>query len=123
MNTSERFTCPCCGYLSFSGWPGSYDVCHVCYWEDDSIQMLNPEYRGGANTPSLFEAQANYRRYGAVDEEFVKNVQGIGAGDRQDPGWRPLDELDRGFHRTPVDLSQEKYDDLNVWYYWRRRRA
>ena len=123
MRAVERYACPCCGYLSFSEWPGSYEVCHICYWEDDPVQALDPTYAGGANRPSLFEAQSNYRKYGAMEERFVKHVRGIQPDDEQDAQWRPLADGDRKFRRAPADLSDEEHRDLNVWYYWRQRRA
>ncbi|WP_208025565.1 CPCC family cysteine-rich protein [Niastella caeni] len=34
-----KFGCPCCGYKTFKHEPnGSYDICLVCYWENDPIQ-------------------------------------------------------------------------------------
>lgn len=46
----ERFACPCCGYKTFIEEPnGSYDICQVCSWEDDPIQLADPNYEGGAN--------------------------------------------------------------------------
>lgn len=33
----EKFTCPCCGYKTFTQQPNeTYDICQVCFWEDDS---------------------------------------------------------------------------------------
>ena len=123
MRTSERYACPCCGYLAFSEWPGSYGVCHICFWEDDPVQILDPTYAGGANYPSLFEAQANYRKYGAMEKRFVKHVRGVQPDDEQDPQWRRLVDGDRRFRRVPAELSDEEQRDLDVWYYWRQRRA
>jgi hypothetical protein len=49
-----RVPCPCCGYRTFRdpGY-GSYDLCPVCFWEDDDLQLSEPDYRGGANDVSL----------------------------------------------------------------------
>lgn len=49
----NRLPCPCCGNLTFDAddvFPGSFEICPVCYWEDDDVQFLDPEYRGGART-------------------------------------------------------------------------
>ena len=54
---------------------GHFDICPVCYWEDDSIQSSDPQYRGGANRISLNEARANYKRIGASEEDFLKYVR------------------------------------------------
>ncbi|WP_367576145.1 CPCC family cysteine-rich protein [Pelagibius sp. CAU 1746] len=67
------FPCPCCGYLTFSSPPpGTFEICPVCYWEDDPIQSSNPNYAGGANTISLETAKKNFAHFGAVKAEFRK---------------------------------------------------
>lgn len=51
--------CPCCGFRTLeSETRGSYDICAVCGWEDDGVQLDDPDYRGGANAESLNEARA-----------------------------------------------------------------
>ena len=68
--------CPCCGYLTFDDdSPGSYDICEVCFWEDDPVQFEDPTYEGGANDVSLEEARRNYTEFGACSREFIKNVR------------------------------------------------
>jgi hypothetical protein len=70
------YPCPCCGYLTFDEEPcGTYEICPVCYWEDDSIQNEEPDYDSGANGISLNEAKENFAKYGAIKQEFVKNVR------------------------------------------------
>lgn len=35
-----RFPCPCCWYKTFDAEPdGSFDICPVCFWEDDNVQL------------------------------------------------------------------------------------
>ncbi len=71
-----KFMCPCCGHRTLSSEKrGSYEVCPVCYWEDDKVQFNDPEYKGGANRVSLNEARANYLLYGACEAEFVSKVR------------------------------------------------
>ena len=71
-----RYRCPCCGYYTFLEEPrGNYDICPVCYWEDDPIQSRDPDYEGGANTVSLNMARENYKNYGACDEKCIKYVR------------------------------------------------
>ena len=31
----------------------SFDVCQVCGWEDDLLQLVEPDFAGGANRLSL----------------------------------------------------------------------
>lgn len=119
----SSYTCPCCGYITLSERPGSYDICHVCFWEDDPVQILDPWFEGGANKPSLVQAQATYATCGAMELRFVANVQGVLSNDVRDPQWRPVADDDRSFVRAPRDLSEKEYWDLTVWYYWRRHAA
>jgi hypothetical protein len=46
----DRYPCPCCFYLGLTEQPpGSFEICDVCGWEDDDVQLRNPTYTGGAN--------------------------------------------------------------------------
>ena len=47
-----------------------YEICPVCCWEYDPIQNDNPNYSGGANSISLFDAIHNYQKYGAISKEY-----------------------------------------------------
>lgn len=59
------YRCPCCGYRTLEEEPpDTYDICDVCGWEDDGIQFENPDYRRGANRPSLREARESFARIG-----------------------------------------------------------
>ena len=70
------YPCPCCGCFTLDEEPsGTFEICPVCYWEDDDIQADDPTYEGGANGISLDEARANFSRYGAIKREFVKEVR------------------------------------------------
>jgi hypothetical protein len=91
--TETRYTCPCCGYRTLSSSPGNYDICHVCFWEDDPIQILDPWYQGGANKISLEEAQKNYAEIGASEDRFKSNVKGVLPGDVRDSLWRRAMEM------------------------------
>jgi len=72
LGSRPRFACPCCGYLTLPEPPGgTYDICPVCYWEDDPVQFRDPTYAGGANRESLEEARANFREFGACRKELV----------------------------------------------------
>ena len=64
-----KFPCPCCGYKTFAERPiGTYHICEVCFWEDDPIQLKDPDYEGGANAISLRQGQKNFQEFGAVKE-------------------------------------------------------
>lgn len=68
--------CPCCGFLTFESLPpGTYEICPVCYWEDDPVQFEDPLYAGGANRVSLIQARQNFLKLGASSPEFVCDVR------------------------------------------------
>src|SRR5690348_15638322 len=92
---TAKFTCPCCGYRTLGESPGNYEICHVCFWEDDPVQLLDPWFKVGANKVSLQEAQKNYAEVGASEPQFRANVKGVLPGDERDPLWRPVREADR----------------------------
>jgi len=57
------------GYLTLDEEPyGSYEICPVCFWEDDYVQYTDPDHKGGANPVSLSQARLNFRLFGACDE-------------------------------------------------------
>ncbi len=66
--------CPCCGHHTLPE-RGAYEVCPVCYWEDDPHQQRHPDSADGANGTSLIDSQQTYQRIGAVDEIFVDKVR------------------------------------------------
>ena len=70
------YPCPCCGNLTLDEEsPGSFDICPVCYWEDDLVQFNDPTYSGGANKVSLEVARKNYLEFGACEREFISLVR------------------------------------------------
>lgn len=76
MTRQRKYPCPCCGYFTLTEPPiGSYEICPVCFWEDDPVQNADPEFSGGANNPSLNEARQNFARFGAMEERFKENVR------------------------------------------------
>lgn len=71
-----KFACPCCGFLTFDEPPnGSYLICPVCRWEDDPVQLNDPDYGGGANEVSLNQARKNFQSFGAKSEPFKTRVR------------------------------------------------
>jgi len=73
---SPPWPCPCCGFLTLADPPpGTYDICPVCYWEDDPVQFYDPDHGGGPNAVSLTEARGNFAKYGASEERFRQNVR------------------------------------------------
>ena len=87
----ERFPCVCCGHLTMSEVPGSYEICPVCFWEDDLVQLRWPTDATGANRVPLVEVQRNYQAYGACDEHGRQFVRGARPDEPVEPDWRPID--------------------------------
>lgn len=65
----KKYPCPCCGYTTIPREDTFYDLCPVCFWETDPYQLENPAYKGGANRPSLLEAQQNFIHFGACEKD------------------------------------------------------
>ncbi len=114
---ADSYPCPCCGHVEFSEPPGSYGICSVCFWEDDAVQLRWPDWAGGANRPSLRDAQRNVARYGAMEERFVRDVRIPGDGDPVDDGWRPIGPEDR--FEPPGVEERPSPADPTVLYWWR----
>lgn len=65
----------------------SHEICGICGWEDDDVQLANPTSWSGANRGSLAEVQAEILARLPLD--VVKHGEL-----RRDPRWRPLDALE-----------------------------
>lgn len=70
------YACPCCGYLTLAG-RGDYEICDVCFWEDDGQDEHDATVvRGGPNGRlSLTQARQNFERFGACKESALGNVR------------------------------------------------
>ncbi|MER6141865.1 CPCC family cysteine-rich protein [Streptomyces sparsogenes] len=82
--------CVCCGHLVFES-VGSYEICPLCFWEDDLVQLRWPTHAGGANSTSLVQAQVNYQAFGACDENDRQQVRPALPGEPVDTAWRLID--------------------------------
>jgi hypothetical protein len=116
--SAPNFPCPCCGHLTFGEPPGSYEICAVCFWEDDAVQLRWPDYRGGANRPSLLDAQRTYAEIGATESQFLRFVGRAAKDEPVDVGWRTIDlAIDRF---EPRDDQRAPWpDDRTTLYWWR----
>lgn len=112
-----EYPCPCCGYLVFSDPPGSYGICPVCFWEDDHIQLRWPDRPGGANKPSLAQAQENFAAIGACEARLLRHVRPPLAGEARDPGWHPVAAED---DFEPLTVAETDWQaDKTALYWWR----
>ena len=88
-NVTERtedvptYRCPCCKSKTLHG-RGGFEICPVCYWEDDGQDEHDADtVRGGPNgLLSLRQAQLYYRRFGASEESFRDRVRAPTEGER-----------------------------------------
>ncbi len=77
------YPCPSCGFQVFDEPTGSYDICPICGWEDDHVQLKYPLMRGGANGGSLLDYQQEILK--KIPAE-IKESDGYFRGS----DWRPL---------------------------------
>ena len=95
--------CPCCGYLTL-GERGGFEICAVCFWEDDGQDDHDADVvRSGPNGGlSLSDARRNFGLVGACEERFIYNVRPPES--REVPGdgsGRVLPEVARTRRRRP----------------------
>ena len=112
--SSASYPCPACGFLVFGEPPGSYDICSVCGWEDDHVQLRFPGMSGGANKSSLFTHQL------AAISKFPLSCN-IASGFRRALDWRPLQASEAYIPDTPgsgVAYFEAAAGDTPQ-YYWR----
>lgn len=68
-----KYQCPCCDYFTLETKAG-YDICPVCFWEDDGLEFENLDEESGPNKITLREGRANFKKHGACDIKMVPNV-------------------------------------------------
>jgi hypothetical protein len=69
------FRCPCCGYMTLDE-RCEYDICPVCFWEDDGTDDHNADSVSGPNHGlSLTQARLNYRTFGASEADMLPHVR------------------------------------------------
>jgi hypothetical protein len=87
MPEASTYPCPSCGFLVFDEPSGSYDICPICNWEDDHVQLAHPIMRGGTNSGSLLDYQQR------IIAQLPPDVREYGDYKRHSD-WRPLTEAD-----------------------------
>ena len=67
--------CPCCGHSTLTA-RGAFELCPVCFWEDDGQDNADAdEDRGGPNPTSLSDARRHYLLHGASDAKCLDSVR------------------------------------------------
>lgn len=67
----ELMACPCCNYKTISE-KGNYEVCKVCFWEDDG--NTDESRYSQVNHMTLKEAKDNFEIKGVILDKFLKYV-------------------------------------------------
>lgn len=67
--------CQCCGYNIISSPPISFEICEICFWQNDAFQNENPNDSGGPNNISLIQARKNFIQFGACEVEMIVVVR------------------------------------------------
>jgi hypothetical protein len=111
------FPCPCCGYVVFAEPPGSYNVCPVCDWEDDALQLeFATSLAGGANPSTLLDAQRDFATRAA---RLARKRPDARYPLERDPTWRPIDpKTDRFPEWRVAEPERAPAPDASL-YYWR----
>lgn len=72
MSKALRPGCPCCGYDTILE-RGCYEICQICWWEDDGQDNEDAdEVLGGPNSDlSLSQARKNFFLHGIYDPRRI----------------------------------------------------
>ncbi|NJS13240.1 MAG: enoyl-CoA hydratase/isomerase family protein [Sphingopyxis sp.] len=72
----SNYHCPCCGYPTLKT-RGGFEICPICYWEDDGQDDHDVlAVRGGPNYElSLSSARKNFREIGACEAGMIRHVR------------------------------------------------
>lgn len=68
---SGKFRCPCCLHFTLTE-VASYDICPVCFWEDDGTDSIHAFTPNGI---SLDDGRDNYKRIGACKDHDLQYVR------------------------------------------------
>lgn len=67
--------CVCCGYKTIDE-RADYEICPVCFWENDALDISELYTPSGANHGlTIKEGRVNYREFGACKIDFIGNVR------------------------------------------------
>ncbi len=114
LSREKQLPCPACGFHTIDeNCYGSYNICPICAWEDDAVQLANPACGGGANASSLVDVQIS------ILANLPLNITVLDGVERSKI-WRPLNSAEQ---ETAEKQKQEKvwlnkaiYDPTAV--YW-----
>ena len=74
MEELKPMKCPVCGLTTFA-YSNDFDICPVCGWENDGVQLLKPDFEGGANTISLNQARKHWQALLRIAKKVNPNIE------------------------------------------------
>ena len=81
-----NLACPSCGFMTVEEETyGTFEICYICNWQDDQVQLANPCTNGGANSKSLLESQLQALAKWPLE---INELNGIIRSRK----WRPLNK-------------------------------
>ena len=109
ITKENGYPCPACGFLTIGeSMFGSYNICPICNWEDDAVQLANPASGGGANREPLIDYQDwAIKAYPLTTKEA--------RGYARDPLWRPLNAEER--KRAESERARQRWTNRAVMSY------
>ena len=96
--------CPCCGYRTLPE-RGAYDLCPVCWWEDEGLE---PWEYSGPNGRTLVEAQQEYLAQRRPYRLRAGKVRAPKRREERDPDWRPFELTDELIGRVEQAQVEEQ---------------
>lgn len=109
LSDDALFACPCCGLPTLESQAG-FDICPVCWWEDDGQSDEDANVvRGGPNGGySLTGARENYRDHG----DMYDRNEGIDTVKHPSPEREALRDYALAVTRGQADLVVSQLDGL-----------
>jgi hypothetical protein len=98
--------CPCCGYRTLPE-RGDYDLCPVCWWEDEGLE---PWEYSGPNGETLIEAQQAFLAERLPYVMRPGKVRAPRRKEARDPDWRPYELTDELLARVEqANVEQQRF--------------
>ena len=74
MEEFKPMKCPVCGLTTFEN-DNNFDICNVCGWENDGVQLAKPDLQGGANEMSLNQARKHWQEVLRIAKDVNPNIK------------------------------------------------
>jgi hypothetical protein len=72
VGVNGKFQCPCCLHFTLHE-RSSYEICPVCFWEDDG--WLDEDEESGPNHITMGEGRESYKAIGSCDPLMLKHCR------------------------------------------------